>query len=75
MLGSGEVSSKFNLVASTSIVFDHDGRVNVPTPFVIKIVNTSAPVPPSGSPSQNCVVFTTILGGLNSANNDACDSF
>lgn len=42
-LGEGEVGDKFNLVASTPIVFDNDGRVDVATPYAIKIVNTNNP--------------------------------
>ena len=71
-LGSGEVSDKFHLVASTPIVFDHDGRVDVPTPYVMKIVNSEAP---SGSQAQSCVIVTTLLGGVKAANDDLCDSF
>ena len=74
-LGEGEVGDKFNLVASTPIVFDHDGRVDVTTPYVIKIINTDAPPDASGSRPQSCVIVTTLLGGLKPANDDLCDSF
>lgn len=78
VLGDGKVGNKFRIVTPTStpIVFDHNGRVSVTTPYVIKIVNSQAPTPPSGqSPTQSCVIVTTLLGGLKSANNSLCDSF
>lgn len=71
VLGNGETGNKFNLLASTPIIFDHDGRVDVTTPYVIKIINSEAP----SSPTQSCVIVTTLLGGLKPANNDLCDSF
>lgn len=74
-IGSGEIGTKFNLDASTPIVFDHDGRVDVATPFTIKITNSDNPVPDDGSQPQSCVIVTTILGGLKAANNEVCDNF
>lgn len=75
-LGSDKTSSKFTLSAPATIVFDNDGRVNVPTPYVMKITKRDAPLPPSGqSPAQSCVVVTTLLGGMKPANNHICDSF
>ncbi|MEM6450286.1 MAG: prepilin-type N-terminal cleavage/methylation domain-containing protein [Cyanobacteria bacterium P01_D01_bin.105] len=68
-LGNDEVSSNFNLIASTSIVFDHDGQIDAGTaPYVVKIVN-------SDSSSQSCVIVTTLLGNLKSARGDECDTF
>ncbi len=73
LLGNGEVSEKFNLVASTPIVFDVYGQVN-DAPHVVKIVNTSIPSS-SGYQPQNCVIVTTILGGLKPASGELCDTF
>lgn len=73
VLGNGETGNKFNLLASTPIIFDHDGRVNVTTPYVIKIINSEAPS--SSSPTQSCVIVTTLLGGLKPANDNLCDTF
>lgn len=76
-LGGGEVGRKFRLsastplAASTSIVFDHDGRVNVLTPYIIRIRNSEA----ASSTTQSCVIVTTILGGLKPANDDVCNTF
>jgi len=76
VLGNGEVSSKFQILASTPIVFDHDGQVDVATPYVIKIINSDSPTPQDGQSSlQSCVVVTTLLGGLKAANDDLCDNF
>ena len=72
LLGNGEVGSQFSFVASTPIVFDHDGRVDVNTPYRIKIVDSTIS---GSSPPQSCVIVTTILGGLKPANDDLCDSF
>ncbi|MEO0767915.1 MAG: hypothetical protein AAFY72_00545 [Cyanobacteria bacterium J06649_4] len=72
VLGSEDVSDKFHLIASSPIVFDHDGRVDVPTPYVMRIVNSETP---SASQAQSCVIVTTLLGSLKAANNDLCDSF
>jgi prepilin-type N-terminal cleavage/methylation domain-containing protein len=69
-LGNGNVGRKFRLTASTPIVFDHDGRVNVPTPYVIKIRNSEA-----ASTTQSCVIVTTMLGGLKAANDNVCETF
>lgn len=66
-LADGQLSEKFNLVASSPVVFDHDGRVNVATPYVMKITNAD-------SSSQSCVIITTLLGGLRAASNAECDS-
>jgi prepilin-type N-terminal cleavage/methylation domain-containing protein len=71
-LGNGEVGQKFRLSASAPIIFDHDGQVNVLTPYVIKITNSEAAY--STTPSQSCVIVTTLLGGLKAANDDLCDS-
>jgi prepilin-type N-terminal cleavage/methylation domain-containing protein len=75
-LGQGNVGDKFRLsvpsTASTSIAFDYDGRVNVTTPYVIKIRNNQAAVP---STSQSCVIVTTLLGGLKPANGTLCENF
>ena len=69
VLGSGETSGRFNLIApSTSVVFDHDGRVRPEDIFAIKIVD-------SDSSMQSCVIITTILGGLKPSSGDTCDSF
>ncbi len=77
VLGSGNVgNNQFSLAASTPIIFDYNGRVNVPTPYVMKITKRGAPTPPAGqSPNQSCVVVTTLLGGIKSANDSLCDSF
>lgn len=74
VLGNGEITDKFNLIASTPIIFDHDGRVDVPTPYVIKIIDSDSAAY-SSSPPQSCVIVTTLLGGLKAANNDVCDNF
>ncbi len=71
-LAEQTAGSKLSLSASTPIVFDHDGRVNVPTPYVIKITSSDLP---SYSSTQSCVIVTTLLGGLKPASNDVCDSF
>jgi prepilin-type N-terminal cleavage/methylation domain-containing protein len=75
-LGQGNVGNKFRLsvssTASTSIAFDYDGRVNVTTPYVIKIRDSQAATP---STSQSCVIVTTILGGLKPANGAVCENF
>lgn len=71
-LAEGTAGEKFGLLASTPIVFDHDGRVDVPTPYVMKITNADTP---AGSPMQSCVIVTTLLGGLKPANNEMCDNF
>jgi prepilin-type N-terminal cleavage/methylation domain-containing protein len=73
-LGQGNVGDKFRLSVSstsTSIAFDYDGRVNVTTPYVIKIRDSQAATP---STSQSCVIVTTLLGGLKSANGTACET-
>lgn len=77
VLGGGKVGNKFRIVApATPIVFDYNGRVNITTPVVIKIVNSQAPtLPPGQSPTQSCVIVTTLLGGLKPANNSLCDNF
>ncbi len=76
ILGNGTVGTKFTFVASTPIVFNSKGQVNVATPYVIKIRNTQAPTPPAGqSPTQSCVIVTTLLGGLKPANDNLCDNF
>lgn len=67
-LGSGEAGSEIQLVASSPVVFDYDGRVNVNTPFVISVTHTD-------SPQKSCVIVTTLLGGLRPERNDNCDSF
>ena len=67
-LGSGSVGSKIHLVASTPIVFDHDGRVDVDTPFVITVTHDD-------SSQKRCVIVTTILGGLKPAAGDTCSNF
>ncbi|MEL7351846.1 MAG: GspH/FimT family pseudopilin [Cyanobacteria bacterium P01_A01_bin.116] len=67
-LGSGEIGDEIRLVASSPIVFDYDGRVNVNTPFVISVTHIE-------SPQKRCVIVTTLLGGLKPANDDSCDSF
>ena len=71
VLGSGNTSKLNMTAASTSIVFDPNGRVSVATPFVIKINHADNP----SSTSQSCVIVTTLLGGLRTANNDVCDTF
>ncbi|MEL7069150.1 MAG: GspH/FimT family pseudopilin [Cyanobacteria bacterium J06581_3] len=69
VLGNGEVNGDYQLSApSTSIIFEHDGRVLASTPFTIRITDAN-------SPAQSCVIVTTLLGGLKPANNDLCDSF
>ena len=70
-LGDGEVSRRFDLAASTPIVFDHKGRVTAATPYVMKVTKDNAP---SGS-AQSCVIVTTLLGGLKAASGDVCDNF
>ena len=86
ILGNGTVGTKFSFVASTPIVFDSKGKVfsvsatggstPLPTPYVIKIRNTQSPTPPAGqSPTQSCVIVTTLLGGLKPANDSQCDNF
>lgn len=76
VLGDGKVGNKFRIVASTPIVFDYNGRVSVTTPYAIKIINSQAPTPPLGqSPTQSCVIVTTLLGGLKPANDSLCDNF
>jgi prepilin-type N-terminal cleavage/methylation domain-containing protein len=83
LLGDGRLGQKFRLTASTPIVFDHDGRVNVvnvvsgaevitplSTPSVIRIRNSAAP---STSITQSCVIVTTLLGGLKPANDNLCN--
>jgi len=72
---SSEAGNTFALTASTPIVFDHDGRVDVPTPFILKIAKRDAPEPgPGGIATQSCVVVTTLLGGMSSGNNDECET-
>ena len=73
ILGGGAVSTKFSLTASTPIVFDHDGRVDISTPYVMKITNDNNQS--GSSPPQSCVIVTTLLGGMKEASNDVCDSF
>lgn len=74
VLGSGNVGNKFTLVASTPIVFDNYGRVNVTTPYSIKFINSTLATPQYGSSQfQSCVIVTTLLGGLKAANNDLCN--
>jgi len=74
-LGSGEVGDTLALTASTPIVFDHDGRVNVATPFILNITKRDAPTPAPGQlPIQSCVVVTTLLGGLSPGNNEKCEA-
>jgi prepilin-type N-terminal cleavage/methylation domain-containing protein len=69
-LGSGNAGNNFTLTApSTSIVFDHSGRTNASTPFIIKITRNGS------STTQSCVIVTTLLGGLKAANNSMCNSF
>ncbi|KPQ36749.1 MAG: pseudopilin HpsD [Phormidesmis priestleyi Ana] len=80
VLGNGEVGLNFTIVTSDSdpIVFNSKGEVedvNI-MPYVISIRNTQLPAPPAGqSPTQSCVIITTLLGGLKPANDDLCDSF
>lgn len=80
VLGDGKMGNKFHIVAPAPIVFDYNGRVSVATPYAIpyaiKIVDSQAPTPPTGqSPTQSCVIVTTLLGGLKPANNSLCDNF
>ena len=72
LVGGGEISSKYALTAPSSIVFDHDGRVNVPTPFVVTITNRDSLL--SSNPRQSCAIVTTLLGGLQAANDDVCNN-
>mgnify|MGYP001797856500 CR=1 FL=1 len=72
-LGNGSGSGKFNLVASTPIVFDVYGQVD-DAPHVVKIINTSVSSS-AGYRPQNCVIVTPILGGLKPASGDLCDTF
>lgn len=75
-LGNSNTRDKFSLLAPTPIVFDNEGRVNVSTPYVMKITKRNSPPLSSGqSPSQSCVVLTTLLGGIKPANDQVCDSF
>jgi len=62
----GELSEKFSLIASSPIVFDHDGRVDVDTPYIMKITNDD-------SSSQSCVIVTSLLGGLREGSDAECD--
>lgn len=74
VLGDGKVGNKFRIVTSIPIVFDYSGRVSGTT--VIKIINSQNPTPPYGqSPTQSCVIVTTLLGGLKPANDSLCDNF
>lgn len=76
VLGDGKVSTKFRIVASTPVVFDYNGRVIGTTPSVIRIINSQSPPPPVGqSPTQSCVIVTTLLGGLKPGNDSLCDNF
>ena len=75
-LGNSNTSNEFSLLAPVPIIFDDDGRVNVSTPYVMKITKRNSPPLPSGqSPTQSCVVITTLLGGIKPANDQVCDSF
>lgn len=67
-LGSGTVSNKIHLAASTPMVFDHDGQVDVDTPFIITITHDD-------SSQKRCVIVTTILGGLKPAADNMCSNF
>lgn len=67
-LGSDDPRNRVSLDASTSVIFDHDGAVNVDTPFVVNITH-------DGVAEKRCVIITTLLGGLKSESNDTCDTF
>ncbi|MEL6490700.1 MAG: prepilin-type N-terminal cleavage/methylation domain-containing protein [Cyanobacteria bacterium J06621_3] len=72
VLGSGEVNDNFSMVTSTpSLVFDYDGQIEqdgVTFPVVYRVTNNA-------SPSQSCVIVTTLLGGMKTAKGDECDTF
>lgn len=68
VLGSGEVNDNIQLKASTTLTFDHDGRVDVSPPFVISVENTL-------SSQKGCVIVTTLLGSLKPTSNAECDNF
>ncbi len=70
-LGSGNTGKLRMTAASTSLVFDPSGRVNVTLPFTIKITHADNP----SSSAQSCVIVTTLLGGLKPANNEMCNTF
>lgn len=78
LLGNGEVGENFQVLADSpgQIVFDYDGRLveqsGVTIPYVIKIVDSNND---SANPTQSCVAITTLLGGLQPANNEQCDNF
>jgi prepilin-type N-terminal cleavage/methylation domain-containing protein len=68
-LGDNTTDSLRLLTPSTTITFDSKGRViNAPTPFVVQITTGDAS-------AQRCLIVTTILGGLQTANGNACTSF
>lgn len=69
VLGNGEINDSFDLVASTTLTFGHDGRVDTTTvPYSIKITHDD-------SSAQSCVIVTTLLGGLKPSSNGECDTF
>ncbi|MEM8808543.1 MAG: prepilin-type N-terminal cleavage/methylation domain-containing protein [Cyanobacteria bacterium P01_G01_bin.38] len=67
----GEQAERLKLEAtSTTLTFDYRGAVDVDgsdIPFVIKVV------PEDGSSVERCVVITTLLGSMRSADGDGCD--
>ncbi len=67
-LGNDDSRGKVNMNASTPITFNHDGVVDVATPFIIDITHV-------GGGGKQCVIVTTLLGGLKSETNDTCDTF
>lgn len=70
-LAEGSATDNYDLeLTEEFLIFDHDGRVDEETtlPFFIKITNED-------SSAQSCVIVTTLLGGLKSANDDLCDNF
>lgn len=68
LLGNDDSRGKVSLSASTPITFNHDGIVDVTTPFIIDVTH-------EGGTGKHCVIVTTLLGGLKSESNDTCDTF
>ncbi|MBE9059397.1 GspH/FimT family pseudopilin [cf. Phormidesmis sp. LEGE 11477] len=67
-LGNDDVRDKVSISAPASVTFNHDGVVDVATPFIVDVTH-------EGGIGKRCVIVTTLLGGMKSEANDTCDTF
>ena len=67
------VTSSWSTAATAEINFDHKGNVSRPgdLPYLIKVQPQGA----NATSSKQCVIVTTILGGIKTERGDICDTF